>query len=62
MAQYPCENCKLRAHYERNPKSFMGRFWRWHINFCPGFKGYFTSRDEATQAAIREKYNFQKYK
>ena len=33
---YPCENCKLRANYEKNPKSLMGRFWRWHINFCPG--------------------------
>ncbi len=38
-----CENCKLRANYEKNPKSFFGRFWRWHINFCPGWKGYFTS-------------------
>jgi len=37
-----CENCKLRAHYEKNPKSVLGRFWRWHINFCPGWKAYFT--------------------
>ena len=63
MAQhYPCETCKLRAHYEKNPKSFRGRFWRWHINFCPGFKAYFTHQDEETKAALREKYNFQKYK
>ena len=60
--EYPCANCKLRAHYDKNPKSLMGRFWRWHINFCPGFRGYFTSRDEQTKAQIREKYNFEKYK
>ena len=33
--KYPCENCKFRAHYDKNPKSALGRFWRWHINFCP---------------------------
>ena len=62
MAQYPCENCKFRAHYDKNPKSVLGRFWRWHINFCPGFKAYFTHQDEETKAALRQKYNFQKYK
>ena len=58
---YPCENCKFRAHYDKDPKSFLGRFWRWHINFCPGWKAYFTHQDEATKAALREKYEFQKY-
>ena len=62
MAQYPCENCKLRAHYDKNPKSLPGRFWRWHINFCPGFKNYFTHQDEETKAELRKKYNFEKYK
>lgn len=57
----PCANCKLRAKYERNPKSLAGRFWRWHINFCPGWKGYFTSLPEEEQKALREKYNFTKY-
>ena len=58
---YPCENCKFRAHYDKNPKSALGRFWRWHINFCPGFKAFFTHQDEETKAALREKYNFKKY-
>ena len=31
--KYPCENCKLRAAYDKNPKSLIGRFWRWQINF-----------------------------
>ena len=60
MAQ-PCENCKLRAHHDKNPKSLMGRFWRWHINFCPGWKAYFTSLAPDRQVALREKYNFKKY-
>lgn len=62
MAQYPCENCKFRAHYDKDPKSFFGRFWRWHINFCPGWRNYFIHQDEKIKADIREKFNFQKYK
>ena len=59
---YPCENCKFRAKYDENPKSLLGRFWRWHIGFCPGWKNYFTHQDEDTKAALREKYHFEKYK
>lgn len=59
---FPCESCKLRAHYDKNPKSFLGRFWRLHINFCPGFRAYFTNQDEETKADIRKKYSFEKYK
>ena len=57
-----CENCKFRAHYDKKPNSFLGKFWRWHINFCPGWKGYFTSQSEEKKAELRAKYNFQKYK
>lgn len=56
-----CENCPRRAKFDADPKSFGGRFWRWHINFCPGWKGYFTSLDEEKKAEIRKKYNFKKY-
>lgn len=58
---YKCENCPLRANYDKNPKSFMGKFWRWHINFCPGWKAYFTAQDDEKKSEIREKYNFKKY-
>jgi len=60
MAQ-SCENCKFRAHYEKNPKSLLGRFWRWHINFCPGWKAYFTSLSIEKQKELRAKYQFDKY-
>ena len=45
---YPCENCKFRASYDKNPQSAKGRFWRWHINWCPGWKNFFTHQDEET--------------
>jgi len=56
----PCANCKLRAKYDNNPKSLGGRFWRWHINFCPGWKGYLQSLSEEERNTICAKYNFTK--
>lgn len=54
---YACANCKLRANYEKNPKSFMGRFWHWHIKFCPGWKGFMSSLSEEERESMRQKYN-----
>jgi len=56
-----CKNCTLRAKYDAKPKSFAGRFWRWHINFCPGWKKYILSLDETTKKEVSEKYHFRKY-
>lgn len=56
MAAHNCENCPIRAKYDRNSKSLIGRFWRWHINFCPGWKNYIRSVDEDTRAALKTKY------
>ncbi len=56
----PCANCKLRAKYDNNPKSLIGRFWRWHINFCPGWKGYMASLSEEERAEMCNKYNLNK--
>lgn len=58
---YSCENCKLRANYENNPKSLLGRFWHWHISFCPGWKAYFNSLSEEEKQVLRVKYDFNKY-
>lgn len=57
---HACENCRIRAHYDEKPKSLMGRIWHWHINFCPGWKSYFTSQSPEKQAELREKYQFTK--
>lgn len=53
----PCANCKLRARYDKNPKSLLGRFWRWHISFCPGWKGYMAQLSEEERNAYMDKYN-----
>lgn len=56
-----CVTCPFRAKYENNPKSFVGRLWRWHINFCPGWKDYFLSLSAEEKIAVADKYNFTKY-
>lgn len=35
-----CHTCGLRARAEQKPKSLLSRFWRWHTNWCPGWKAY----------------------
>jgi hypothetical protein len=56
-ATHNSENCPIRATYDNAPRSLMGRFWRWHINFCPGWKKYFASLDDEQKAALRQKYS-----
>ena len=52
-----CANCKIRAQYDKNPKSIIGRFWRFHINFCPGWRSYLKNLSEEDRIAIKKKYN-----
>ncbi len=61
MAEKKCAHCKLRGRYDKDPRSLLGRLWRWHINFCPGWKGYFTSLPPEEKAALAKKYDFKKY-
>ena len=56
-----CEQCKFRAYHDRKPRSLLGRLWRWHINFGPGWKAYFTSLSPEERQALRDKYQFDKY-
>jgi len=57
MAQHNCEQCSIRKKYDKSPKSLIGRFWRWHINFCPGWKTYMNSLDDDKKMMLKEKYN-----
>ena len=61
MADSNCENCAFRAKYDNNPKSFAGRFWRWHANWCPGWKQYMKSLDNEKRTEIAQQYNMKKY-
>jgi len=60
MATHNCERCPIRAKYDKAPKSLIGRFWRWHINFCPGWKGYMKSLTEEQQILLKDKYQLKK--
>jgi len=52
-----CANCPLRAKYDTAPRSLGGRFWRFHINFCPGWKSYIKSLPDSEKLAVKSKYN-----
>ncbi|MFC1852903.1 hypothetical protein ACFL27_22110 [candidate division CSSED10-310 bacterium] len=56
MAEPGCETCNFRARYDANPKSILGRIWRWHIKWCPGWKTYLKSLPEDKKADITAKY------
>ena len=57
MSEKGCANCSMRAKYDENPKSFSGRFWRFHIRFCPGWKKYFRDLPLAEQREVARRYN-----
>lgn len=52
----------MRAKHDSRPDSLAGRFWRWHINYCPGWKSYFSSLSDSEKEEIRKKYDFTKYR
>lgn len=56
MKKHNCESCKLRAKHDRDPKSLGGRVWRWHINWCPGWRGYTNSLSEEDKTKLKERY------
>lgn len=35
-----CETCPGRKKAEENPRSILGRLWKFHTRFCPGWKSY----------------------
>ncbi len=61
MAEENCEKCAWRAKHDSNPQSFLGRLWRWHINFCPGWKKYFTGLSAEEKTKLAQQYDFKKY-
>lgn len=60
MAEHSCENCSFRARYDKNPKSLLGRLWRWHAGWCPGWKKYMASLPDAQRIELAKKYNLKK--
>lgn len=57
MSEIKCVDCQLRTKYDAKPKSFTGRFWKWHISFCPGWSNYFNALERSERDAIKTMYN-----
>ncbi len=60
MSEPGCATCAFRAKYDNNPRSILGRIWRWHISFCPGWKVYMKSLPESERTKIKKKYKLKK--
>ena len=58
MSESGCAACPWRAKYDNGPKSFLGRLWRFHANFCPGWKAYMRSLPDDEKQAIIQQYGF----
>ncbi len=56
MEKHNCEECKMRTKYDTDPKSLVSRFWRWHINWCPGWKAYMNSLSEIEKDRLKNEY------
>lgn len=52
MVKHRCDRCSFRAKYDQKPKSLLGRLWRWHTVWCPGWKRYLHSLPEEERADI----------
>lgn len=56
-----CAECTFRKKYDDNPKSILGRIWRWHVSWCPGWKAYMKSLNEEDRSRMAQKYDLSKF-
>ena len=62
MSDKTCSQCAWRARYERDPKSILGRIWRWHAGWCPGWRRYMQALSDQERSALARKYNLAKFR
>ena len=62
MAGHSCDKCSFRAKYDKKPKSILGRLWRWHAGWCPGWKKYMRSLPDEKRIELAEIYDMKKFK
>jgi hypothetical protein len=51
-----CESCSFRVRYDRNPRSILGRMWKWHTRWCPGWKAYLRSLPDKEREDLLSRY------
>lgn len=61
MEKHNCETCKFRKKYDAEPGSLLGRLWRWHAGWCPGWKKYMTSLDREERIILAKRYRMKKF-
>jgi hypothetical protein len=61
MGKNNCEDCRFRAKYDKNPDSFLGQVWKWHIGWCPGWKKYFQSLPNNERFELFQQYYLENY-
>lgn len=62
MADEPgCATCSFRARHDRDPRSLLGRIWRWHAGWCPGWKAYMRSLPAEERERVARRYGLKKY-
>jgi hypothetical protein len=57
MAGKNCERCAFRRKYDNDPRSLLGRIWRWHTGWWPGWNTYMHSLDDKERTGLARKYN-----
>lgn len=57
-----CDDCGFRAKYDKNSQSILGRLWRWHAKWCPGWKKYMLSLPSEERIRLAEQYDLKKFK
>ena len=57
MADPKCTNCSLRARYDNNPRAILGRLWRWHADWCPGWKAYMATLTREKRIKLANQYD-----
>ena len=62
MASDSCASCGFRKKYEQRPKSLLGRLWRFHAGWCPGWKAYMYSLPDAERIRLAERYALPKFR
>ncbi len=60
MPEHNCETCAMKAKYDANPRSLLGRLWKFHTRFCPGWKAYLKSLPEEKREELFQKYGRRK--
>jgi len=56
MHDSKCAHCAFRARYDSNPKSILGRLWRWHAGWCPGWKKFMKSLPDMEKMEMIRRY------